>query len=217
MKKFAVILSGCGVFDGAEIHEATLSMYAIKKQGADYDVFAPDIMQHHVVNHITGDEMPEARNVLVESARIARGKIQPLSKFNPAEFDALLLPGGFGAAKNLSTFAFDGPDCKVNTDVEKAVKGIYEAGKPIGALCIAPVLLAKILGKGDLTIGQDKGTAEAVEKLGAHHKNTVHGEVVFDKENKLFTTPCYMLEANIAQIGEGAENIIKSMLEYMGS
>ena len=217
MKKFAVILSGCGVFDGAEIHEATLSMYAIKKQGADYDVFAPDIMQHHVVNHITGDEMPEARNVLVESARIARGKIQPLSKLNPAEFDALLLPGGFGAAKNLSTFAFDGPDCKVNTDVEKAVKGIYEAGKPIGALCIAPVLLAKILGKGDLTIGQDKGTAEAVEKLGANHKSTVHGEVVFDKENKLFTTPCYMLEANIAQIGEGAENIIKSMLEYMGS
>ena len=188
MKKFAVILSGCGVFDGAEIHEATLSMYAIKKQGADYDVFAPDIMQHHVVNHITGEEMPEARNVLVESARIARGKIQPLSKFNPAGYDALLFPGGFGAAKNLSTFAFDGPDCKVNTDVEKAVKVMYEASKPIGALCIAPVLLAKILGKGNLTIGQDKGTAGAVEKLGAKHKSTVHGEVVFDKENKLFTT-----------------------------
>ena len=217
MKKFAVILSGCGVFDGAEIHEATLSMYAIKKQGADYDVFAPDIMQHHVVNHITGEEMPEARNVLVESARIARGKIQPLSKFNPAGYDALLFPGGFGAAKNLSTFAFDGPDCKVNTDVEKAVKGMYEASKPIGALCIAPVLLAKILGKGNLTIGQDKGTAGAVEKLGAKHKSTVHGEVVFDKENKLFTTPCYMLDANIAQIGEGAENIVKTMLEFLES
>jgi enhancing lycopene biosynthesis protein 2 len=217
MKKFAVILSGCGVFDGAEIHEATLSMYAIKMQGADYDVFAPDIMQHHVVNHITGEEMPEARNVLVESARIARGKIQPLSKFNPAGYDALLFPGGFGAAKNLSTFAFDGPDCKVNTDVEKAVKGMYEASKPIGALCIAPVLLAKILGKGNLTIGQDKGTAGAVEKLGAKHKSTVHGEVVFDKENKLFTTPCYMLDANIAQIGEGAENIVKTMLEFLES
>jgi len=217
MKKFAVILSGSGVFDGAEIHEATLSMYAIKKQGADYGVFAPDIMQHHVINHITGEEMPEARNVLVESARIARGKIQPLSKFNPAEFDALLFPGGFGAAKNLSTFAFDGPDCKVNADVEKAVMQIHNAGKPIGALCIAPVLLAKILGKGQLTIGQDKGTAGAIEKLGATHKNTGHGEVVFDKENKLFTTPCYMLDANIAQIGDGAENIVKAMLEYLGS
>ncbi len=216
MKKFAVVLSGSGVFDGAEIHEATLSMYAIKKQGAAYDVFAPDVMQHHVINHINGEEMPESRNVLVESARIARGKIQPLSKFNPAGYDALLFPGGFGAAKNLSTFAFDGPDCKVNADVEKAVKGMHQAGKPIGALCIAPVLLARILGKGELTIGQDKGTAAAVEKMGATHKNTGHGGVVLDKANKLFTTPCYMLDADIAQIGEGAENIVRAMLVYLG-
>ncbi len=216
MKKFAVVLSGSGVFDGAEIHEATLSMYAIKKQGAAYDVFAPDVMQHHVINHINGEEMPESRNVLVESARIARGKIQPLSKFNPAGYDALLFPGGFGAAKNLSTFAFDGPDCKVNPDVEKAVKGMHEAGKPIGALCIAPVLLARILGKGELTIGQDKGTASAVEKMGATHKSTGHGEVMLDKANKLFTTPCYMLDADIAQIGDGAENIVRAMLVYLG-
>lgn len=216
MKKFAVILSGCGVFDGAEIHEATLSMYAIKKLGATYHVFAPDIMQHHVLNHITGQEMPEKRNVLIESARIARGNIQPLSQFNPAGFDALLLPGGFGAAKNLSDFAFKGPDCLVNPDVEKAVQGMYQAGKPIGALCIAPVLLAKILGKGRLTIGQDQGTANAIEQLGATHKNTGHGEVVSDHENKLFTTPCYMLDADIAQIGLGAENIVKAMLEFMG-
>lgn len=215
MKKFAIVLSGSGVFDGAEIHETTLSMYAIKKQGASYDVFAPDIAQHHVINHITGEEMPEKRNVLIESARIARGKIQPLSKFNPAAYDALLFPGGFGAAKNLSTFAFDGPDCKVNADVEKAVKGMHEAGKPIGALCIAPVLLARILGKGELTIGQDKGTAAATEKMGATHKNTGHGEVVLDKANKLFSTPCYMLDADIAQIGEGAENIVQAMLEYL--
>ncbi len=216
MKKFAVVLSGCGVYDGAEIHEATLSLYAIKKQGADYEVFAPDVMQHHVVNHLSGEEMPEKRNVLVESARIARGKIKPLNLFNPHLFDALLLPGGFGAAKNLSTFAFDGPDCQVNADVANAVKGMYQAGKPIGALCIAPVLLAKILGKGQLTIGQDQGTAIALEKLGASHQKTDHGEIVADFDNKLFTTPCYMLDADIVQIGQGAENIIKEMMEYLG-
>jgi len=216
MKKFAVVLSGCGVYDGAEIHEATLSMYAIKKHGATYEVFAPDVMQHHVINHINGEEMPESRNVLVESARIARGKIQPLNQFDPADYDALLFPGGFGAAKNLSTFAFDGPNCKVNADVEKAVKGMHQAGKAIGALCISPVLLARILGKGELTIGQDKDTSSAIEKMGATHKNTGHGEVLLDKANKLFTTPCYMLDADIAQIGEGAENIIKAMLEYLG-
>jgi len=213
MKKFAVVLSGCGVFDGTEIHEATLSMYAIKKLGADYDVFAPDIDQHHVINHITGQEMNEKRNVLVESARIARGKVEPLPKFDPAAYDALLFPGGFGAAKNLSSFAFDGLNCTVNIDVEDAIKKMRQAGKPIGALCIAPVLLAKILGNVELTIGQDPGTAEAVQKLGAKHVQTQHGEVVHDKVNNLFTTPCYMLDANIAQIGEGAENIVKAMLE----
>ena len=212
MKKFAIVLSGCGVYDGAEIHEATLSMYAIVKQGATYDVFAPDIPQHHVINHLTGQKMPETRNVLVESARIARGKIKPLGEFDPAGYDALLLPGGFGAAKNLSSFAFDGPDCKVDPDVEKAIKGMHQAGKPIGALCISPVLLAKILGNVTLTIGTDQGTAGAVTALGATHQNTGHGQVVIDKRNNVFTTPCYMLDANIAQIGEGAGNIVREIL-----
>lgn len=215
MKKFAIILSGCGVYDGAEIHEATLSMYAIAKQGASYEVFAPDIPQHHVINHLTGKEMAETRNVLVESARIARGQIKPLSAFNASHFDALLLPGGFGAAKNLSSFAFDGVDCTVNHDVEKALRHMHQAGKPIGALCIAPVILAKVLGNVKLTIGHDKGTAEAVGKLGANHVTTTHGQVVIDEKNKVFTTPCYMLNANIAQIGEGAENIIRSMMGAM--
>lgn len=214
MKKFAVVLSGCGVYDGAEIHEATLSMYAIAKQGATYEVFAPDIDQHHVINHLTGQEMPEKRNVLIESARIARGKVKPLGDFKPADFDVLLFPGGFGAAKNLSSFAFDGPDCSVNPDVEKAVKGMHQAGKPIGALCISPVLLAKILGDVTLTIGSDQGTANAVTKLGANHKDTNHGQVIIDEKNKVFTTPCYMLDANIAQIGEGAENIVKEILAF---
>ena len=212
MKKFAVILSGSGVYDGAEIHEATLSMYAIMKHGATYDVFAPDINQHHVINHLTGEEMPETRNVLIESARIARGNIKPLSAFNAADYDALLLPGGFGAAKNLSTFAFDGPECTVNPDVASALTGMHQAGKPIGALCISPVLLAKVLGNVTLTIGQDTATAEAVGKLGAKHQNTSHGEVVVDKTNNVYTTPCYMLDANIVQIADGADNIVKAIL-----
>lgn len=215
MKKFAVVLAGNGVFDGAEIHEATLAMLAIRKQGAAYDVFAPDMEQHHVVNHITGEEMNEKRNVLVEAARIARGKIKALDQFDPKEYDALLFPGGFGAAKNLSTFAFDGPDCTVQPDVEKAIKGMHAAGKPIAALCIAPVLLARVLGKGKLTIGQDEGTAEAVKKMGASHQDTGHGEVAIDEENKLFTTPCYMLDADIAQIADGAENIVRAVLKHL--
>ncbi|MBS4013102.1 MAG: isoprenoid biosynthesis glyoxalase ElbB [Bacteroidetes bacterium] len=214
MKKFAVILSGCGVYDGAEIHEATLTLYAIRKNGADYEIFAPNINQHHVVNHITGQEMKETRNVLVESARIARGKISDLKDFNPGRFDALILPGGFGAAKNLSSFAFDGPSCKVNEDVEKAIVLSHKAGIPIGALCISPVLLAKIVGNVEVTIGKDTGTAEAVRTMGAVHKETNHGDVAIDHKNKIFTTPCYMLDADIAQIGEGTENIVKAMLKY---
>ncbi len=215
MKKFAVVLAGCGVYDGAEIHEATLSMYQIKKQGADYEIFAPDIEQHHVINHLTGDEMKEKRNVLVESARIARGKIKPLADFKADDFDAILFPGGFGVAKNLCTFAFDGDDCKVNMDTEKAIKAMHKAGKPIGALCISPVIVAKILGDVELTIGQDKDTAAAVERMGASHKKTEHGEVIIDAKNNIYTTPCYMLDANIVQIGEGAENIVRTILKTL--
>ncbi|GAI95353.1 unnamed protein product, partial [marine sediment metagenome] len=140
-KKFAVVLSGSGVFDGAEIHEATLTLYAIVKNGGTYEIFAPDIPQHHVVNHITGEEMNETRNVLIEAARIARGKIKPLSEFNEKDFDAIIFPGGFGAAKNLSSFAFDGVNCSVNKDVENSIKQMADAKKPIGALCISPVIL----------------------------------------------------------------------------
>ena len=167
MKKIAVVLSGSGVFDGSEVHETTMTLYAIMKNGATYEIFAPDIDQHHVINHITGKEMNEKRNVLIESARIARGEISDLAKFNASEFDALIIPGGFGAAKNLSTFAFDGADCKVNLDVEKAIRSMLEQKKPIGALCITPVIIAKLLGEVELTIGQDQGTADAIQKMGA--------------------------------------------------
>ena len=213
--KFAVVLSGSGVFDGAEIHEATLTLYAIIKHNATYDIFAPDINQYHVINHITGEEMKETRNVLVESARIARGKIYSLSKFNANKFDALIFPGGFGAAKNLSDFAFKGSGCHVIEDVAEAIRNMVKLNKPIGALCIAPVLLAKILGDVLITIGNNQATAEAVELMGATHKSTTHGETILDKKYKIVTTPCYMLDANILQIAEGAENAVKEILKLM--
>jgi len=215
MKKFAVVLSGSGVFDGAEIHEATLTMLAIKKQGAQYEIFAPDIPQHHVINHITGEEMDETRNVLIESARIARGQIKDLKLYDPNNYDALIFPGGFGAAKNLCDFAFKGADCTINPDVEKAILKTTGKNKPIGALCISPVIFAKVFGNVEITIGQDPGTAEAIEKLGATHVKTTHGEVIIDEKNNLYTTPCYMLDANILDIAKGASNIVKVMLENM--
>ncbi len=215
MKKFAVVLSGCGVFDGAEIHEATLSLLAIAKKGCSYRIFAPDINQHHVINHLNGEEMQESRNVLVESARIARGNISDLKNFDPGEFDGLLFPGGFGAAKNLSNWAFEGANSTVLPLVEKAIQGMVGMGKPIGALCISPVILAKVLGAVNLTIGNDKGTAGAMESLGATHVHATHGEVVVDKKHKLVTTPCYMLDATIVQIAEGADNVVKTMLRLM--
>lgn len=213
MKKIAVVLSGCGVYDGAEIHESTLTMLAIAQQGAEYQCFAPDVEQAHVVNHLTGDEMNEKRNVLVEAARIARGNIKPLSEYKAANFDAIVFPGGFGAAKNLCTFAFDGADCTVNSDVENAIRSTVAAEKPVGALCISPAILAKVLGDVELTIGQDKGTAEAIEQLGATHKTTTHGEIVVDEKYRVVTTPCYMLDATINQIADGANNVVAKILE----
>jgi enhancing lycopene biosynthesis protein 2 len=214
-KQFAVILSGCGHQDGAEIHEATLTLWAIHKNGAEFHCYAPDIKQHHVLNHITGQEMSEKRNVLIESARIARGKIASLATFLPESFDGLVIPGGFGAAKNLSNYAFDGADCTVNSDVARAVKAMHKAGKPIGALCIAPVILAKVLGDVTLTIGQDKNTVANLVAMGAQHKPTLPGEITIDRPNKIVTTPCYMLDSRVDQIAEGADNLIRAMLEMM--
>ncbi len=215
MKKIAVVLAGNGVFDGSEIHEATLTLYSIVKNGASYEIFAPNIDQHHVINHLTGDEMKEKRNVLTESARIARGKINDLKNFNADDFDAIIFPGGFGIAKNLCTFAFEGTNCKVNLDAEKAIRSMHERKKPIGALCISPVLIAKVLGDIEVTIGQDKDTAKAINAMSAKHKDTTHGEIILDEKNKIVTTPCYMLDANIGQIGDGANNVVKKIVEII--
>ncbi|EME70343.1 isoprenoid biosynthesis protein [Paramagnetospirillum caucaseum] len=216
--RFAVVLSGCGVYDGAEIHEAVLTLLAIDRQGGTYQCFAPDRAQMHVVNHLTGQEAAgESRNVLVESARIARGNIKSLAEFDASQVDALILPGGFGAAKNLCTFATQGPDCTVDSDTEKAVKAMAAAGKPMGALCIAPALMARIFGDGiDVTIGNDEGTATAIEAMGARHTKAAHGGVVVDKGHKVVTSPCYMLDSSISQIADGAENTVKALLQLLG-
>jgi len=212
-KNVAVILSGCGVYDGAEIHESVLALLALDRQGAAYQCFAPDITQHHVINHLTGGEMDESRNVLRESARIARGNIKPLSEFDATAFDALLLPGGFGAAKNLSTLAFDGAECRVNPDLSNAVKAMVNAAKPIGALCISPAVLAKILQGARVTIGSDADIIGAIEAMGSVHQETTHAEVVIDEQMKLVTSPCYMLDASISQIAEGADNTVCELLK----
>jgi enhancing lycopene biosynthesis protein 2 len=212
VKKFAVVLAGCGVQDGAEIHEATLTLLAIDRHKCEYQCFAPDINQFHVINHLNGKEMKETRNVLTESARIARGNIKPLSRFNEKEFDAIIFPGGFGVAKNLCTFAFEGEKCSVNPDVQKAIKAMHAAGKPIGALCISPVLVTKVLGDIKVTIGNDIGTAAAIGAMGGQHVTASPGEVVIDHQRKIATAPCYMLDATISQIAEGADNVVKAIL-----
>lgn len=215
MKKFAIILAGCGVYDGAEIHEAVMTMYAVMKNGAEYQLFAPDIAQHHVVNHLTGTEMPETRNVLVESARIARGNIKPLTSLEMRDFDALIFPGGFGVAKNLCSFAFKGADCEVHPQVTKVVRDAVSLRKPVGALCISPVILAKVLGDVTVTVGPDEGDAANVKAMGANHIVTKHGDVIIDEKHRLFSTPCYQLKSTIVQIAEGADNIVKAMLKEM--
>ncbi|MFW6101700.1 MAG: isoprenoid biosynthesis glyoxalase ElbB, partial [Bacteroidota bacterium] len=170
---------------------------------------------HNVINHITGEEMDEKRNVLIESARISRGDIKNLKEFDSGDYDALILPGGFGAAKNLSTFAFDGANCKINGEVENAVRAMADQNKPIGALCISPVILAKIFGNVKVTIGQDQDTAKAIEEMGATHQKTDHAEVVVDKGKKLATSPCYMLDTNILNVAEGADNVVKTLMELV--
>lgn len=213
-KKIAVLLAGCGKADGSEIHEATLTLLAIDQQGADYHIFAPNIQQHDVVNHISGEVLNEKRNVLVEAARIARGDIKDLKEYDAANYDALILPGGFGAAKNLCSFAIEGENMSINEEVHKAIQTTHEAQKPIGALCIAPVIVAKALQGTTVTLGQDESIAQIIENWGSKHEKTSHGEITSDFENKVVTTPCYMLDASISDIYNGATALVKKVLEW---
>ena len=213
--KVGVILSGCGVYDGTEIHEAVLTLLALDRAGAETFCFAPDMDQRHVVNHLTGKEVPgERRNVLVESARIARGKVHDLARAQATELDALIFPGGFGAAKNLCDFAVKGVACTVHPEVTRITREIYRAKKPIGAICIAPAILSKSLGDQGptVTIGTDAETAAALTKMGGKHEACPVGECIVDEKHKIVTTPAYMLAQRISEAAEGIEKLVREVL-----
>jgi enhancing lycopene biosynthesis protein 2 len=215
-KKVGVILSGCGVFDGAEIHESVITMLALDRAGAEMVICAPDMEQMHVVNHHTGEVAEgESRNVRIEAARIARGPVADVADIKADDLDALILPGGFGAAKNLCDFAVAGADCEVNPDVAALVREVHAQGKPVAAVCIAPALLAKVLGSEGpaLTIGNDADTAGAMESLGATHVECPVTEFVIDRERKLITSPAYMLAQNISEAAEGIEKTVAALME----
>ncbi|QAY83596.1 isoprenoid biosynthesis glyoxalase ElbB [Pseudomonas arsenicoxydans] len=213
-KKIAVILSGCGVYDGAEIHESVITLLRLDQRGAQVQCFAPNIAQLHVINHLTGDEMPESRNVLVESARIARGNIKDIREANVEDFDALIVPGGFGAAKNLSNFAIEGAGCTVQPDVLALTEAFAEAGKPVGLICISPALAAKVYGPGvTCTIGNDADTAAAMNKMGATHADCAVTDIVEDKARKLVSTPAYMLAQSISEAASGINKLVDRVLE----
>lgn len=213
-KKIAVILSGCGVYDGAEIYESVITLLRLDQRGAQVQCFAPDIAQLHVINHLTGEEMPESRNVLVESARIARGDVKDIGEANAADFDALIVPGGFGAAKNLSNFAVEGAGCSVNPQVLALAEAFAEAGKPVGLICISPALAAKIYGPGvTCTIGNCADTAAALDKMGATHQECAVDDIVEDTARRLVSTPAYMVGKSISEVASGINKLVDRVLE----
>lgn len=220
MPKIGVIYSGCGVFDGTEITEAVMTMYFLEKKGAEIVYMAPDIQQYHVVNHLTG-ELSEGggRNVLEEASRLVRGNIQDMKDVDISQLDALVIPGGFGAAKNLTSYAIDGNNCKVNPGVKKAVETIINEKKPLAAICIAPVLVAKTLEgtgiKSKITIGSDANVASSIESFGATHVECPVKEAMVDEENKIVTTPAFMLGQNTLEVAAGIEDTIEKLYKFL--
>lgn len=214
MTKVAVVLSGCGVYDGSEIHESVLTLLRLDQLGVAYQCFAPNVQQMRVVNHLTGEPAEaETRNVLVEAARIARGKIQDVAFASVGDFDAVILPGGFGAATNICDFAINGADCDVQADVGHFLKAMHAAKKPVGLICIAPVLAPKLFPHATCTIGNDKGTSDAIEKMGGKHQVCTVENIVVDEANKLVTTPAYMLAQNLAELSIGISKLVDKVVE----
>ncbi len=216
MAKIGVILAGCGVYDGSEIHEAVITLLALDRAGADIVMMAPNV-DLNVVNHLSGEEAKgQTRNVLEESARIARGNIVDMATVKADGLDALMIPGGFGAAKNLCNFAVKGADCDVNPEVARLIREMATAHKPIAAVCIAPAILARVLGTDklspQLTIGTDEGTAGALSSMGAEHISCPVRECVIDKKNKIITSPAYMLAGRISEAADGIEATVKELL-----
>ncbi len=217
MKNVAVILSGCGYLDGAEVRESVLTLLALDTAGTSYKVFALDEEQHHVVNHLTGQQVDgDKRNILEESARIARGQIEDVTKLNVEEFDALILPGGFGVAKNMCSFFFDGSNASVNEKIVEIVKDFKDSNKPIGAICISPALIALSIGdyNPSLTLGNDDDIASEIEKTGAKHEKCATYDCVFDEKNKIITTPAYMDDrAKLSDVYLGISKLVKKVIE----
>ncbi len=225
--KIGVLLSGSGVYDGAEIQESVLILLALAQQGADYFCIAPNIEQHHVINHLTGDEMNEKRNVLVESARIARGNIKDLAEVSANDMDGLVMPGGFGVAKNFTKWAFEGANGEINKDVKRLVNEMLKQGKPLAAVCMSPTTVAKALeGTGieaTLTVGTTKekspyqiaDISAEMKKVGANPVFCTVTEVVSDDANNIVSSPCYMMEATIAQVNEGIQKTIAKLVEMV--
>lgn len=215
MKKIAVILSGCGVYDGSEIYESVLTLLQIAERGASYQCMAPNVDQLHVVNHLTGEvEEGQSRNVLTEAARLARGEVIDLATANAADYDALIIPGGFGAAKNLCDFAVNGANCSVNPEVVAFTQAMNQAGKPVGLMCIAPAMTPILFGeKVNFTIGSDAETAGAIESMGGTHQNCCVDEIVTDEELKVVTTPAYMLAGSISEAATGIRKLVDQVIE----
>ncbi len=214
MPRFAVVLSGCGRADGSEIHESVTALLAIDCAGCTYQCYAPNINQSAVINNLTSQQMNETRNVLIESARIARGEIKDLKDLKPTDYDCILFPGGFGAITNWCDFAQNGINCNVEVSVSKALEDAYKNKKIIGAMCIAPVTIAKVLGKYGITvtIGNDKKTAQVIEQTGAKHQNTIVTEACVDSNNKVVTTSAYMLAKSIKEVATGAKAMVEAMI-----
>lgn len=221
----AVLLSGCGVYDGAEIHESVLTLLALDEQGVSYQVFAPNKNQFHVINHLTGEEMPESRNVLVESARIARGDAKDIKEYQAEDFDGLAIPGGFGAAKNLNQWAISGPEGSIDEDVKQAILDTVKANKPIAALCMGPTVVAKALEgteyHAQLTVGSTEeaspyeiaGISAGMEKIGAKAVMKTIREISVDNQLKIVTAPCYMMEARISEVKKNIDQAIEELLK----
>lgn len=220
-KRVALVLAGCGVYDGTEIHEASAILVHLSRGGASVKMFAPNIDQMHVVDHLKGSPTEEKRNVLVESARLARGEIQDLSQLNVKEHDAIIFPGGFGAAKNLCTWAVQGKDCSVNDQVKATLQAFHGEGKPIGLCCISPVLAAKVFPGCEVTVGHDKderspdvpGTAEAITQLGCKHVCKTVSETHVDQKNKLVTTCAFMCKAPLHEVFDGIGAMVQDVLK----
>jgi enhancing lycopene biosynthesis protein 2 len=220
MAKIGVVLSGCGVYDGAEIQEAVITMLALDRAGVDVVYLAPDIDQLHVVNHLTGQEMEgEVRNVSVEAARITRGDIKNVEEASGKDLDALIFPGGFGVAKNLSDYAMSGAACEVNPYIRELTTRMHKDGKPIGVICIAPAMLAKILGQSvdslKLTIGKDEKTAADINSMGANHLACEVDDIVIDKNQKVVSTPAYMDGKSISEVAAGIEKLVGEVLKMI--